>query len=78
MEKRSDKCYFCGEISQYNFTMQTPVCTHHWNMMYRQKTPKYIPDSQIIDYKKAMLLKRLKGKYDNQRDVRFLCGFSKK
>lgn len=59
MENESDRCYFCGTLSQYNFGMQTSVCTDHWNMMYRIKVPSHIDPSQITNYRKLALEKRI-------------------
>ena len=55
-----DRCYFCGVIAQYNFTLQTPVCKHHWDLMYYQVVPDYVADSQILNYKKLALEKKIK------------------
>ena len=65
MKKNPDKCYFCGTPSQYDFFIKIPVCSKHWNMMYRIKTPKYLPNEQRLNYKKMTLIKKLKGYYDN-------------
>lgn len=65
METNSNKCYFCDELSQYNYTMQTSICSYHWSMMYYQDVPNYIPNNQILNYRKIALIKKLKKNYDN-------------
>ena len=65
MVNSPDRCYFCGTLSQYNFFMRLPMCGRHWDMMYSQDIPDYIPDSQILNYQKMALVKKLKGDYDS-------------
>jgi hypothetical protein len=59
MEKKADRCYFCNELAQYNYTMQIIVCSHHWDMMYNVKVPNHIHNSQILNYKKLALEKHI-------------------
>ena len=58
-ENRPDRCYFCDMLAQYNFSMQTAVCAKHWDQMYHQNVPDYIDDSQILDFKRLALEKRI-------------------
>jgi hypothetical protein len=67
---KDNRCYFCGEISQYKFKMNTLVCTHHWDMMYHQVVPDHVPDEQMLDYKKLAVIKRI----NNDRDDRIRYG----
>jgi hypothetical protein len=60
MKNKVDRCYFCGTLSQYNFSMQTPVCSRHWDMMCHIDVPNHIPDEQMLNYKKEILAKKLK------------------
>jgi hypothetical protein len=54
-----DRCCFCGKLSQYNFTIQTPVCEKHWHMMWKVEVPNYISASQILTFKKLAVKKQL-------------------
>jgi hypothetical protein len=55
----ADKCYFCDNWSEYNFTAMTPVCLEHWNMMYNTEAPSYVDASQILTFKRLAVEKQV-------------------